>query len=138
MASHPVMKPWGFYKDFYRDDNVVFKSLKIRKGASISYQKHSKRGEFWFIKEGEVIFKFSTDNNPTQNFSQQLLKKGDTVEILPETWHQLVVPPEIEFVEIWEMQYGNCSEEDIIRVEDKYGRTTIPEEDGNGPESKEV
>ena len=44
-----VDKPWGHYADIFRSDEVVFKKIVISPGEEISYQRHQKRGEFWYI-----------------------------------------------------------------------------------------
>lgn len=116
-----VNKPWGFYEDFYRSDKVVFKKIVIEPYACISFQVHSERGEFWFIEQGPALFKFSTQSeDQLKNYSLKEVKDGETIEVPPGVAHQIIadsIP-----VIIWEMQYGKCSETDIVRLEDPYKR----------------
>ena len=119
---HKVEKPWGSYTDFHRGNEIVFKSLEINPGHCISYQRHHERGEFWFIHSGRPVLKVSTMPDPLVNFSQSYLEAGDTVEIPAGVWHQISVPEDGETAIIWEMQYGNCYEGDIERIDDPYNR----------------
>lgn len=120
--SNLVEKPWGSYTDYHRGEAVVFKSLEIKPGHCISYQKHEHRGEFWFVFQGNPVLKISTMPDPLLNFAQSVLEEGQTVEIPAGMWHQISVPEDGETAIIWEMQYGTCSEDDIERIDDPYNR----------------
>jgi len=117
-----VTKPWGEYTDYFRSNECDFKVLLIKDGHSISYQKHERRGEFWYVMEGNPVLKISFSEEPTQEFSQSVMPKGETVEIISECWHQLIAPIGGGDVVIAEMQYGECSEDDITRLDDQYNR----------------
>ena len=54
-----VLKPWGGYTDIFRSDEVVFKKIVISPGEEISYQQHHKRSEFWYVTEGEGVFRYN-------------------------------------------------------------------------------
>ena len=109
-----VEKPWVFYKDIFRSDEVVFKRIVISPGEEISYQRHSKRSEFWYVAEGFGYFRWN-------NVTKWKVKQGFTVEINVNDNHQLINTGDTDLV-IYEMQYGKCEEDDIIRMEDKYDR----------------
>ena len=118
-----VNKPWGSYEDFYRTDECVFKKLVLKPGHSISYQRHEKRGEIWYVTSGEGVIKTSVSDQPLLTFSQAVLSPGETVEIFPGVWHQLINPESnVEDLVIYEMQYGTCFEDDIERIDDPYNR----------------
>ena len=112
-SNNTVEKPWGSYTDIFRSDEVVFKKIVIGPGEEISYQRHQKRSEFWYVIEGEGIFRYNNTNWKA--------KPGFTVEIHKNDAHQMTNIGEEDML-IYEMQYGKCLEEDIIRIEDKYER----------------
>ena len=112
-SNNTVEKPWGSYTDIFRSDEVVFKKIVIGPGEEISYQRHQKRSEFWYVIEGEGIFRYNNTNWKA--------KPGFTVEVHRNDAHQMTNTGEEDMV-VYEMQYGKCLEEDIIRIEDKYGR----------------
>ena len=109
-----VDKPWGYYTDLFRSDEVVFKRIIISPGEEISYQRHQKRGEFWYVTQGTGLFKWN-------RVTAWKARPGFLAEIRRNDAHQMTNTGEEDMV-IYEMQYGKCLEEDIIRIEDKYGR----------------
>ena len=108
-----VDKPWGEYIDIFRSDEVVFKKIVISPGEEISYQQHHKRSEFWYVTEGEGIFRYNNTNWKA--------RPGFTVEGHKNDAHQMTKIGDSDLV-IFEMQFGECSEDDIKRLEDRYDR----------------
>ena len=108
-----VDKPWGKYVDYFRSDEVVFKKLFVLPDKRLSYQYHSQRDEFWYVTEGVGL----------------LIKDGLSRKLLPRDYI-LIESYENHTIEcisdeplvIYEMQVGSPSEDDIVRIEDKYGR----------------
>ena len=109
-----VEKPWGFYEDIFRSNEVVFKRIVVSPGEEISYQRHSKRGEFWYVTERTGYFRWN-------NVEKWKVKQGFSVKINENDSHQLINNGNDDLV-VYEMQYGKCEEDDIIRMEDKYER----------------
>ena len=117
--TFPVKKPWGEYIDYLRNDRVVFKKITIRSGEEISYQIHHKRSEFWYVVEGTGIMRWN-------NLDNWKVRPGFTVEIRKNDAHQIINTGDVDLV-IYEMQFGQCSEDDIVRLEDKYDREETDE-----------
>ena len=109
-----IKKPWGGYTDIFRSKEVVFKKIVVSPGEEISYQQHQKRGEFWYVIEGEGLLRWN-------NINKWKVRPGFTIEIRKNDSHQITNTGENDLV-IFEMQYGICLEDDIVRIEDKYGR----------------
>lgn len=128
MSNNIVQKPWGSYEDIYRHPNVVFKKLIIKPNEEISLQKHLKRDEVWFVAEGEgtVVIRQEETHFYKQHDAKYLISADDTRS---DNWwrvekkqvHKIINHGEVDLV-IYEMQFGKCDENDIIRLEDKYGR----------------
>ena len=114
-----VDKPWGCYVDYFRSDNVVFKKLILLANQKLSYQYHENRSEFWYIASGTGLL--------TVNGKQEVVEAGYHVLIEKEQKHSiecianLITGFNVALV-IYEMQFGECDEDDIVRLEDKYGR----------------
>lgn len=107
-------KPWGFYKIIKNNYDLKIKELVIYPGECISYQKHEKRNEHWFVLKGigRVII----------NGKEILIKEGESIDIPKEHWHRIINIGENNLI-IIELQTGEyLREDDIIRIEDKYGR----------------
>jgi len=83
------------------------------------------RGEFWYVAQGEPLLKLSVMpdlEDAREQYSISALRTGETVEIPAGVWHQITAPVGGGVILIYEMQFGECSEDDIERIDDKYGR----------------
>lgn len=107
-----VDKPWGWYKDLERSPNLVVKKIHIKPLSKFSLQKHYKREEFWYIVDGTGLI--------TIDDMQYSVGPGDSFTIKKESVHRLESYSNgITFIEV---QRGECSEDDIDRIADDYGR----------------
>ena len=105
---------WGHFTVLYDTGNVKVKQLVVKPSHCLSYQKHSKRNEFWVVQSGvaRVVKNYSggLDNDHTK-----ILQAGETVSIPVGNWHQVVNIGKEPLV-IIETQYGEaCVEDDIER-----------------------
>ena len=50
---------WGEFSDLFQDDVVRVKELIIEPNKGISYQRHFKRSEMWFVSKGKMNLKHS-------------------------------------------------------------------------------
>ncbi len=109
-------RPWGNFTTIEKGANWQVKKLEVKPNASISLQMHHKRSEHWVIVNGTA--KVEIDGEIS------LLNKNESAYIPLGAKHRLSNPGEIPLILI-EVQSGNyLGEDDIIRFEDVYGRTT--------------
>ena len=106
-------KPWGYYVDIHRADDVVFKQIVVHAGEELSYQSHEKRDEFWFVKSGVGLL--------TMDSIEIEVSAGQSFPIYRKNKHMIKNIAERD-LEIYEMQCGVCDENDIVGYSDKYGR----------------
>lgn len=109
-----VYRPWGWYDSI--DEGVRFKvkRIQVKPGASLSLQKHEHRAEHWVIIKGTAEI--------TNGEQVLTLSENQSTYIPPGTLHRLSNPGVIP-LEIIEVQSGSyVGEDDIVRVEDTYGR----------------
>ena len=112
MNIHTLEKPWGNEEIFTENELSTVKLIRVHLGGKLSLQKHQNREEFWKIMEG----------NPLVTIGDQKIeaKKDDTFFIKKEEAHRIEAPTnEVVFLEI---SFGSFDEEDIVRIEDAYGR----------------
>ena len=107
-------RPWGNYHIIAKNTGYQIKEIKVSKGSKLSLQKHKKRSEFWQIVKGEskIII----------NNTEHYLKKTEYIYIPKNTIHRIenIGAEELIFIEI---QLGeDLIEDDIVRLEDDYGR----------------
>jgi len=109
--NQKVERPWGFWRVL--DDKVTtkVKELVIKKGQSLSDQRHRYRNEHWYVLEGEVTLRIETDT-----MSNLVVLQQNMSYIIPAgTWH-LAENKTGQRAHILEVQYGTeCNEEDIER-----------------------
>lgn len=109
-----VHRPWGWYDSIDEGGRFKVKRIQVKPKASLSLQKHHHRAEHWIVVTGtaEII---NGDKVLT------LTENQSTYIPLGEV-HRLANPGTIP-LEIIEVQSGGyLGEDDIVRVEDEYGR----------------
>ena len=112
MQKLTVKKPWGCFEQFTHNESTTVKIISIDKDSSLSLQYHKNRSEFWHILSGFPVI--------TIGGKKINAKPGDDFSIDKMVHHQIEAKDEsVQFLEI---AYGDFDEEDIVRLEDKYGR----------------
>ena len=112
---HPeVFRPWGSFESVGRGERYLVKRIKVKPGASISLQKHRHRAEHWVVVRGAAEI--------TRGEEVFTLQENESTYIPPGVKHRLGNAGEA-WLEIVEVQVGAyLSEDDIVRLEDRYGR----------------
>jgi mannose-6-phosphate isomerase len=106
--------PWGTWLVLYEETDFKVKRIEVLQGCRLSYQKHSMREEHWHVVRGEA--------KATLDGRHQRLRKGDSLFIEREALHRIENAGTETLVFI-EVQHGDYfGEDDIVRVEDDYGR----------------
>ena len=107
-------KPWGYYENLIIENNYLIKKLVIYPNSSLSLQYHNNREENWIILKGKGRF--------TIEDKQYVKDAGCSFKIKKQQKHR-IENLENEDLIILEIQSGdNLSEEDIVRLDDEYGR----------------
>jgi mannose-6-phosphate isomerase len=116
MSSDDGQRPWGGYVVLADEADHKVKSLVVRPGQRLSYQKHSHRSEHWFVVRGSGIV--------TLDGASQRVGAGDAVDVPVGTAHRIQNDGTGDLIFI-EVQHGESfGEDDIHRLDDDYGRTT--------------
>ena len=107
-------RPWGCYDVLSDGSDCKVKRITVTPGQRLSYQRHEKRSEHWFVVSGTPLVTLDGDDLP--------LRAGDAVDVPAGTPHRISNPGPDEVVFI-EVQHGTYfGEDDIERLEDDYGR----------------
>lgn len=108
---------WGEFSNLFEDEAVKVKELIIEPGQGISYQRHFKRSELWFVSKGVINVKHALANQSPDNPIVHTLKTDDQIHIRVGDYHQ-AFNPFSEPCHIIEIQYGEETDEaDIERLE---------------------
>lgn len=107
-------RPWGFFRVLAEGNGYKVKSIKVAPGQRLSLQKHRRRREHWVVVSGEALV--------TREGEDISLGVGQSVDIPLEAAHRVFNPGKDSLV-IIEVQIGEyLGEDDIVRLEDDYGR----------------
>jgi len=108
-------RPWGSFQVLEDTDTHKVKRISVDPGQRLSYQKHAKRAEHWVVVAGTA--RVTLDGTTID------LGVGEAVDIPLEAAHRMENPGDIEMVFI-EVQIGTYfGEDDIVRLDDDYGRS---------------
>lgn len=106
-------RPWGRWEEYLNEPGYRVKRIVVNPGQRLSLQKHEHRKEHWVIVRGNGVF--------TLDGEERNVEPGDTVFIPTGGVHRIQNDGE-DYLVIIETQMGLCLEDDIIRLEDDYGR----------------
>jgi mannose-1-phosphate guanylyltransferase/mannose-6-phosphate isomerase len=117
LHEHSVVhRPWGLYELILKQDYCKIKRIVVNPCSQLSYQTHKYRSEHWIVLKGIATIK--------KNGRLFKLSKNESTYISSGDKHKLM-NNEKDVLEIIEVQTGKrLSEDDIIRYDDMYGRTS--------------
>jgi len=105
-------RPWGNFERFTLNEKSTVKIITVKAGEAFSLQYHKEREEFWKVLSGEGVATIGNEKKEAKAGSEFFIPKGIN--------HRMEGKGDIVFLEI---ALGEFDEEnDIVRVEDKYGR----------------
>jgi mannose-1-phosphate guanylyltransferase/mannose-6-phosphate isomerase len=114
LLHRTVHRPWGTYTTLENGDRFKIKRIVVKPKASLSLQLHHHRSEHWIVVSG-----MATVVNGDKEF---MLNTNESTFIRAGHQHRLSNPGVIDLVLI-EVQSGDyVGEDDIVRLEDIYGR----------------
>jgi mannose-1-phosphate guanylyltransferase len=107
-------RPWGGYSSVLNGDRFQVKRLFVKPGKKLSLQKHHHRAEHWVVVTGTA--EVTIDGTVT------MLTENQSIYLPLGSVHRLANPGKI-LLELIEVQTGSyLGEDDIIRIEDEFGR----------------
>ncbi|MDA7768607.1 mannose-1-phosphate guanylyltransferase/mannose-6-phosphate isomerase [Porticoccaceae bacterium] len=109
-----VYRPWGKYDSIDNGDGYQVKRITVKPGGKLSVQMHHHRAEHWIVVSGTAKV-----TNGDKTF---LLSENESTYIPVGVIHALENPGKLK-LELIEVQSGSyLGEDDIVRIEDIYGR----------------
>jgi mannose-6-phosphate isomerase len=112
-------KPWGHEVIFAAvDGQYVGKVIHVTAGHSLSLQYHEQKDETSCVLSGAALVEYGP---AADSLTSQHMGPGDTIHLPAGTVHRITAITDLAFVEASTAQPG--WREDVIRLEDKYGRT---------------
>ena len=109
-----VFRPWGWYDGIDAGERFQVKRIVVKPGSSLSLQMHHHRAEHWIVVSGTA--------RVTRGDESFLLSENQSTFIPLGIKHRLENPGRVA-LEMIEVQSGSyLGEDDIVRLEDDYGR----------------
>jgi mannose-6-phosphate isomerase len=109
-------RPWGSFTVLDEADGYKVKRIEVLAGKRLSYQKHARRAEHWFVVLGTA--KITLDGE------EIIRKTGQAIDIPIGAAHRVENPGDelLVFIEVQQGDY--LGEDDIVRLEDDFGRNS--------------
>jgi mannose-1-phosphate guanylyltransferase / mannose-6-phosphate isomerase len=109
-----IYRPWGYYQDVDLAARYRVKRIVVKPGSKLSLQKHFHRSEHWVVVQGTAEV---TLGNDVRN-----VHENESIYVPMGSVHRLANPGKIP-LELIEVQAGSyLGEDDIMRLDDVYGR----------------
>jgi len=115
MTSGSDQRPWGSYTVLDEATDYKVKRISVVAGKRLSYQRHARREEHWFVVHG--IGRVTLDG------AEFDVSPGTAVDVLTGVAHRIANTDTAQPLVFIEVQRGDYfGEDDIVRLDDDYGR----------------
>jgi len=110
-----VHRPWGTFTALHNGHRVQVKHIVVKPGGKLSLQMHHHRAEHWVVVQGTAKIRRGEE--------EMMLSENQSTYIPIGTAHRLENPGKIA-LHLIEVQSGSyLGEDDIVRLEESYGRS---------------
>jgi mannose-6-phosphate isomerase len=114
MSAISEKRPWGEFSVLGEASDHKVKRITVSAGCRLSYQVHGHRSEHWFVVSGTGVVTLDGVDEP--------VGPGSCIDVPVGAAHRVASEGDADLVFI-EVQHGDSfEEEDIVRLDDDYGR----------------
>ena len=108
-------RPWGTFTVLDEGPGFKVKRIEVLPGKRLSYQKHAQRAEHWVVVQGTA--------KVTLNDKEITVLTGEAIDIAVGASHRVENADDhlLVFIEVQKGDY--LGEDDIVRLQDDFGRT---------------
>ena len=108
-------RPWGAYTVLEDAEDHKVKEITVLPGKRLSYQRHARRSEHWFVVRGK--------GTAVLDGHEQSVGPATTIDVPVGVAHRIANTGDEDLVFV-EVQHGSYfGEDDIVRLEDDFGRS---------------
>jgi mannose-6-phosphate isomerase len=107
-------RPWGTFTVLDEADGFKVKRIEVLSRKRLSYQKHARRAEHWVVVNGTA--KVTLDDRDI------IVNAGEAIDIPIGAAHRVENPGDETLVFIEVQRGGYLGEDDIVRLQDDFGR----------------
>ena len=113
MTTVRVEKPWGEFERYAYNEECTVKIIAVAPGGTLSRQYHHKREELWIALDPGALVEVDGETSRPGPGDRLFIPRGAV--------HRLSAEGP-ETVRVLEISFGEFDEEDIVRLDDVYGR----------------
>ena len=114
MTTNFVDKPWGHELIWARTDRYVGKILHVRAGEALSLQYHRMKDETIMVLSGRLSFVYFEEGQEPRT---RELGPREPFHVTPGLRHRMIAIEDTDVLEV-----STTELEDVVRLEDRYGR----------------
>ena len=115
VAHNRSYRPWGYYESLIKGDRFQVKRIVVTPGRQLSLQSHFHRAEHWVVVNGTA--------RVTRDAETVILRENESIYLPLGCQHRLENPGRIPLTLIEVQSGAYLGEDDIVRLQDTYGRT---------------
>jgi mannose-1-phosphate guanylyltransferase/mannose-6-phosphate isomerase len=115
VAHNRSYRPWGYYESLIQGDRFQVKRIVVTPGRQLSLQSHFHRAEHWVVVNGTA--------RVTRDAETLIVRENESVYLPLGCVHRLENPGRIPLTLIEVQSGAYLGEDDIVRLQDTYGRT---------------
>jgi mannose-6-phosphate isomerase-like protein (cupin superfamily) len=110
-------RPWGTFTVIDEADGFKVKRIEVLPGKRLSYQKHAQRAEHWVVVKGTAVV--------TLDDREVVVETGQAIDIAVGAAHRVENRGAEMLVFIEVQRGGYLGEDDIVRLQDDFGRASV-------------
>jgi mannose-6-phosphate isomerase len=110
-----IDKPWGYELHWAKTERYVGKVIHINAGHALSLQYHNLKDETIYLASGRMLFEIKEGDE----LVKREMQPGEAVHVTPKTVHRMTAVTDCDVYEV-----STPELHDVVRLEDRYGRTT--------------
>jgi mannose-6-phosphate isomerase-like protein (cupin superfamily) len=115
-----IEKPWGYELIWAETDEYVGKILHVTAGEALSLQYHEVKDETFFLLEGQLLLQVGLS---IEDLSEYRMLEGQSFHMCSQTIHRMIAETDSDILEV-----STPHLDDVVRLEDRYGRIApVPE-----------
>jgi mannose-6-phosphate isomerase-like protein (cupin superfamily) len=107
-------RPWGSWQVLDEGDGFKVKRISVKPNSRLSYQTHEHRGEHWVVAAGRATCVIDGET--------VVAETGGCIDVEVGVPHRIGNADDTELVIIEVMRGSYLGEDDIVRLEDDFGR----------------
>ena len=106
-------RPWGWFRRYAHNEQCTVKIIEVDPGEALSLQRHQHRDELWVALDAGLRVELDGDEVVAERGQEFYVPRGTT--------HR-VTGADDGPTRFMEVAFGEFDEDDIERLDDRYGR----------------